>query len=131
MNNAEVQLTKLTAEHRELFTRAKTKEADSFLENQAVRKCLNDDEIRRAADTNRIIKARWVLTWKQTAPDEIESAKKEAPRKPRCASFCWVSNTLRCLTAPSRQRLLCKAWLVETSCIFLPLTINGRFMVWI
>ena len=83
MNNAEVQLTKLTAEHRELFTRAKTKEVDSFLKNQAVRKCLNNDEIRRAVDSNRIIRARWVLTWKQTAPDEIESAKKEAQEDPK------------------------------------------------
>ena len=83
MNNAEVQLTKLTAEHRELFTRAKTKEVDSFLKNQAVRKCLNNEEIRRAVDSNRIIRARWVLTWKQTAPDEIESAKKEAQEDPK------------------------------------------------
>ena len=36
MGSAEVQLTKLTAEHRELFNRAKAKEVDSFLKNQAV-----------------------------------------------------------------------------------------------
>ena len=82
MNSAEVQLTKLTAADRELFQRAKTKEVDSFLKNQAVRKCLNNEEIRRAVDTQRIIKARWVLTWKPTSPDEIESAKKEAQEDP-------------------------------------------------
>eukprot|EP00435_Cladocopium_sp_Y103_P061089 s1238_g22.t1 len=82
MGNAEVQLTKLSAEHRALFERAKTKEVDSFLKNQAVRKCLNDAEIRRAVDVGRIVKSRWVLTWKPTAPDELQSAKQDARENP-------------------------------------------------
>ena len=82
MGSTEVQLTKLTAEHRELFARAKAKEVDSFLKNQAVRKCLDDEEIRRAVDTGRIIKSRWILTWKPTPPDEISTARKEAKEDP-------------------------------------------------
>ena len=51
----------------------------------AVRKCLDDEEIRRAVDTGKIIRSRWILTcltWKPTPPDEIETAKKEAKELP-------------------------------------------------
>ena len=82
MNGAEVQLTKLSPEHRALFERAKTREVDSFLRNKAVRACLDNEEIKRAVDTRRIIKARWVLTWKAIAPDEREDAEKDATSNP-------------------------------------------------
>ena len=78
MANAEVSLHKLTSKERELFTRAKAKEVDSFLKNAAVRKCLDDAEIKEAYDSQRIVKARWVLTWKATPPDELDEARKDA-----------------------------------------------------
>ena len=82
MNGAEVQLQRLSSQEKALFHRAKMKEVDSFLKNQAVRKCLDDQELRRAVGSGRIIKARWVLTWKLTPPDEFEQAQKEAKTDP-------------------------------------------------
>ena len=82
LNGAEVQVQRLSEYDRSLFQRAKTKEVTSFLKNEAVRKCLSDEEVRRAYDSNRIIRARWVLTWKCTPPDEIEQAKHEAANDP-------------------------------------------------
>ena len=82
VGNAEVQLVKLTPEHRALFEKAKSREVDSFLKNQAVRRCLDDQEVRRAVESQRIIKARWILTWKSTPPDEIDDARKEASEDP-------------------------------------------------
>ena len=82
LSGAEVQVQRLSDYDRELFQRAKAKEVNSFLKNEAVRKCLSNDEVRRAYDSNRIIKARWVLTWKCTSPDELEQAKREATTDP-------------------------------------------------
>ena len=82
LNGAEVNIHRLTDYEKSLFERAKTKEVTSFLKNEAVRKCLNDGEVRRAYDSNRIIKARWVLTWKSTPPDELEEAQHEAQHDP-------------------------------------------------
>eukprot|EP00434_Breviolum_minutum_P014147 symbB.v1.2.012474.t1/scaffold861.1/size176854/4 len=82
MNNSEVRLERLSSLEKDLFARAKMKEVDSFLKNEAVRKCLDDDEIKRAFGSNRIIKARWVLTWKSTPPDELDEAKAEASSNP-------------------------------------------------
>ena len=82
MNGAEVQLQRLSSQEKALFHRAKMKEVDSFLKNQAVRKCLDDQELRRAVGSGRISKARWVLTWKLTPPDEFEQAQKEAKTDP-------------------------------------------------
>ena len=82
MRDSEVVLTKLTPSERLLFSRAKTKEVSSFLKNEAVRKCLDDSEIREAFDTNRIIKARWVLTWKLIPPEDREEAVQDAFQNP-------------------------------------------------
>ena len=78
MNSSEVRMERLSSIEKELFARAKMKEVDSFLKNEAVRKCLDDEEIKRAFGSNRIIKARWVLTWKPTPPDELKEAQEEA-----------------------------------------------------
>ena len=51
-------------QQRSLFERAKMKEVDSCLRNEAVRKCLDDKEVAEAFSTGRIVRARWVLTWK-------------------------------------------------------------------
>ena len=74
MKDSEVVLSRLSERERQLFHRAKLKEVDSFIKNEAVRKCLDDEETRRAFDSNRIVKARWVLTWKLVPPEEQSEA---------------------------------------------------------
>ena len=82
MNNSEVNIQRLSNLEKVLFNRAKSKEVNSFLKNTAVRRCLDDDEIREAYGANRILKARWVLTWKPVPPDEREEALKDSKENP-------------------------------------------------
>ncbi|OLQ11600.1 hypothetical protein AK812_SmicGene4533 [Symbiodinium microadriaticum] len=82
MKDSEVVLTKLPPHERQLFARAKTKEVGSFLSNEAVRRCLSDSEIKEAFDTQRIVKARWVLTWKLVPPEDHEEALRDARGNP-------------------------------------------------
>ena len=70
MKDSEVIISKLSDSERKLFTHAKAKEVDSFIKNEAVRKCLNSDEVKVAYDSGRIVKARWVLTWKLIPSEE-------------------------------------------------------------
>eukprot|EP00439_Symbiodinium_sp_Y106_P045439 s1898_g5.t1 len=86
MRDSEVVLTKLPSHERELFLRAKTKEVSSFISNEAVRKCLDSSEIKEAVDSQRIIRARWVLTWKLIPPEEQEEARKDAVENPNTTS---------------------------------------------
>ena len=74
MNSSEVNLSKLNKPLVELFQRAKAKEVSSFISNNAVRKCLNNEEVKQAYGTGRILKARWVLTWKATPPEDLGEA---------------------------------------------------------
>ena len=82
MRDSEVIFGKLSPEHRALFTRAKLKEVNSFLQNQAVRRCIDDSEIREALGSDRVLKARWVLVWKLIPPEDKEEAKKDAATNP-------------------------------------------------
>ncbi|CAE7241764.1 Smyd3 [Symbiodinium sp. CCMP2592] len=83
MRDTEVVLSKLPPHERELFARAKAKEVDSFLKNEAVRKCLDQDEVRQAYGSQRIVKARWVLTWKLVPTDEQKEAQADATTNPK------------------------------------------------
>ena len=51
--------------------------------NEAVRRCINDDEAREAMSSGRIVRARWVLTWKLNPPEDVEEAKKDAKNNPK------------------------------------------------
>ena len=82
LRNSEVNLVRLPQHERALFDRAKAKEVDSFVKNEAVRKCLDDAEIKRAYDSKRIVKARWVLTWKLVPPEDHELARRDAMENP-------------------------------------------------
>ena len=82
MRDAEVSLSRLPPQERQLFSRAKAKEVKSFLTNEAVRRCLDDSEVQRAYSTNRIIRARWVLTWKLTPPEDISDALQDSKANP-------------------------------------------------
>ena len=83
MRDSEVSLVRLPVCEKELFARAKTKEVDSFLKHEAVRRCLDDAEVKKAYDSQRIVRARWVLTWKGTPLEELEDAKKDAQDNPK------------------------------------------------
>lgn len=118
MNSSEVKLEKLSSYDKALFMRAKTTEVDSFLKNEAVRKRLNDAELRQAYGSKRIIRARWVLTWKPAPPDELADARREAledkntvvardgTRKAKARIVLLGFEHLHSWTAASRQRLL-------------------------
>ena len=82
INSAEVNLQRLTEAERKLFVRAKVKEVNSFIKNAAVRACLSDEETKEAYTTGRILKARWVLTWKSVPPDERQEALSDARNNP-------------------------------------------------
>ena len=74
MRDSEVTLSRLPEGQRRLFVRAKATEVDSFIKNEAVRKCLNNEEIKRAFEARRIVRARWVLTWKPVPPEDKQEA---------------------------------------------------------
>eukprot|EP00913_Durusdinium_trenchii_P028198 g26436.t1 len=125
MNSSEVKLEKLSSYDKALFMRAKTTEVDSFLKNEAVRKRLNDAELRQAYGSKRIIRARWVLTWKPAPPDELADARREAledkntvvardgTKKAKARIVLLGFEHLHSWTAASRQRLLCNLLLTE------------------
>ena len=82
MRDSEVTISRLKPEERPLFGRAKAKEVDSFMRNEAVRKCLHQDEVREAYSSGRIVKARWVLTWKPVPPEDREAALRDQQTNP-------------------------------------------------
>jgi hypothetical protein len=70
MRDCEVRYERLSPEHKQLFTKAKTKEVSSFLKQEAVRKCKDKFEEKEAEESGRIMKCRWVLTWKPIPEEE-------------------------------------------------------------
>lgn len=78
MANTEVNYQKLTEEHKRLFQNAKASEVSSFIKTEAVRKCLSQEEAKEARDTNRILKARWVLVWKDVPGESQPEAREDA-----------------------------------------------------
>eukprot|EP00439_Symbiodinium_sp_Y106_P012966 s3447_g1.t3 len=80
MRDAEVSLGRLSAQERSLFERAKAKEVRSFVANEAVRRCLDQEEVNKAYSTGRIVRARWVLTWKLTPPEDLKTAMDDASK---------------------------------------------------
>ena len=95
LRDSEVSLSRLSAAEKELFTRAKTKEVDSFLKHEAVRKCLDDKEIKKAFESRRIVRSRWVLTWKPTPQEELPDARKDAAENPSPCSRRTVARRRR------------------------------------
>ena len=77
IRDTEVNFGKLSSEHQKLCTCTKAKEVSSFISNEAVRRYLDDAEIKLADDTGRILRARWVLTWKLVFPQDQASAEKD------------------------------------------------------
>ena len=87
LRDCEVRLEKLRPEHRELFKRSKLKEVNSFLQNQAVRRCENALEEREARSSGRLMRCRWVLTWKHTPAESLQEAQQELREKPESTTL--------------------------------------------
>ena len=83
MRDSEVVLARLPEHERKLFVRAQAKEVCSFITNEAVRKCKDNAEVRQAYSTNRIVKARWVLTWKAVPPEDRDEAGRDQLENPQ------------------------------------------------
>ena len=81
MRDCEVRWEQLSPAHKALFSRAKTKEVTSFIQQEAVRKCVDAAEEEEAKASGRIMKCRWVLTWKPIPEEEREEARKEVATK--------------------------------------------------
>lgn len=91
LNSSEVSLKALGPDDLILFTRAKAKEVNSFLKNGAVRRCLSDEEVKKAFGSGRILKARWVLTWKPIPPDEVEESVRDRENNPETVVDATIS----------------------------------------
>ena len=66
---------------------------NSFISNNAVRKCISEQEAADAKSSNRIIRCRWVLTWKSTPDEGLAEAQQEVREQPEKA----------CLTSDGRR----------------------------
>ena len=75
VSGAEVCYRKLNAEDRKLFDNAKASEVSSFIRSEAVRRCLSVSEQNKAKDSQRILKARWVLVWKPVPEESRQEAR--------------------------------------------------------
>ena len=74
-------------EHKELFAPVKQKEVNSFVKAQAVCRALDEKELREAFGSNRIMRARWVLTWKLTPPENLSTAREEEKSSPTTTTY--------------------------------------------
>jgi len=77
VNSAEVNYRRLTVDEKQLFENAKNSEVSSFLKTQAVRRCLSFEESKKAQQSDRVLRARWVLTWKGVPEESREEAAME------------------------------------------------------
>ena len=82
MSNAEVNYRKLSPDDRRLFENAKASEVSSFLRTEAVRRCLDYEEQQRAQNSGRVLRARWVLVWKDIPTESREEAQQDLKEKP-------------------------------------------------
>ena len=78
MNSAEVNYKKLSEADKVLFRNAKASEVSSFLKTEAVRRCLSVDEENQAKESQRILRARWVLVWKPIPDEDRVEAQEKA-----------------------------------------------------
>ena len=85
INSSEVVYRKLSDEDRKLFDHAKASEVSSFIKTAAVRRCLSVEEAKRAPQSDRVLRARWVLTWKQIPAESRAEALEEKTSKPDSA----------------------------------------------
>ena len=77
VSSAEVNYKKLNELEKGLFENAKGSEVKSFLKTEAVRRCLSFEELQEAKNSDRVLRARWVLVWKNVPEEDQESARKD------------------------------------------------------
>ena len=78
ISSAEVNYKKLSEADKVLFRNAKASEVSSFLKTEAVRRCLSIDEGNQAKESQRILRARWVLVWKPIPEEDRAEAQEKA-----------------------------------------------------
>ena len=82
VNGAEVNYKRLSPEERQLSENAKGGEVSSFVKTIAVRRCLDYEESQRARQSGRVLRARWVLVWKDVPEEEKEKALEDRQNNP-------------------------------------------------
>ena len=85
INSSEVSYRNLSEEDRKLFDNAKASEVSSFIRTAAVRRCLSAEEAQRARESERVLRARWVLVWKSIPAESKAEALAERKEKPESA----------------------------------------------
>eukprot|EP00438_Fugacium_kawagutii_P003967 Skav207534 [mRNA] locus=scaffold756:114473:122071:+ [translate_table: standard] len=78
MASSEVNYRRLNEADKKLFENAKDSEVTSFLKTEAVRRCLNWEEQQQARQSDRVLRARWVLVWKNVPEEDQEQAQQDA-----------------------------------------------------
>ena len=81
--SSEVVYRRLNPEEKWLFDNAKASEVSSFISSEAVRRCLTWEEQQQAQQSDRVLKARWVLVWKPVPAEDQEMAKKDYEENPK------------------------------------------------
>ena len=102
MSGSEVQLTRLNEHDKQLFHRAKLKEVDSFLKNQAVRKALNNKELAEAYGAN--FQMRRKMPRRSNRPIQAPRFPAMQAEKPRLELSSWDINIHPCWTDSSGQQ---------------------------
>ena len=110
LNSSEVHWKNLNQEERRLMNNAKGGEVSSFLKTQAVRRCLTYEEQQEAQQSDRVLRARWVLVWKPVPEEDRAQAKADRLANPDNTVYdenltrkeTWEAPTLQvsCLNDP-------------------------------
>ena len=82
LNSSKVHWKNLNQEERRLMNNAKGGEVSSFLKTQAVRRCLTYEEQQEAQQSDRVLRARWVLVWKPVPEEDRAQAKADRLANP-------------------------------------------------
>ena len=82
VSTSEVHYRNLRPEERPLFDNAKTSEVSSFLKTSAVRRCLSYEENQKAQNSDRVLRARWVLVWKDVPAESRPEAALDRKNNP-------------------------------------------------
>ena len=77
LRSTEVSVSKLSEVDRDLFDEAKAREVAEFLNETVVRRCLDSDELTESLRSGRLMRCRWVLTWKVIPENEQAAARQK------------------------------------------------------
>ena len=74
LQNLEVVYGKLSPDDQALFDEAMAKELVEWVQREAVRQCHNEAERKEAWSSGLLVRARWLLVWKNIPPEEQPEA---------------------------------------------------------